>query len=104
MPAEQTPLLQSDGAPHLPMVGHLLAHEPPQSTSLSVPFFAPSMQVGTAHFIIASQTLLTQSVPTLHLSVSAQAGHLAPPQSASVSSWFCAMSEHVGNAQTPFAS
>jgi hypothetical protein len=48
--AQSFPMAQSAG------------HEPPQSTSVSVPFFAPSMQVGAAH-VLPLQTSLAQSDP-----------------------------------------
>jgi hypothetical protein len=59
---------------------------PPQSVSVSAPFFTPSLHVAGVHvFAVGSQTPLTQSPATRHLSLSAHAEH-EPPQSLSVSS------------------
>jgi len=63
------------------------AHEPPQSTAVSVPFFTVSVQLGVAHRPPA-QTPLAQlppaAVPVPHILPFAQDGQ-APPQSTSVS-------------------
>jgi len=63
------------------------AHDPPQSTAVSLPFFTVSVQVGTAHAPLV-QTPLVQfppaPVPVPHILPLAQAGQ-APPQSTSVS-------------------
>jgi hypothetical protein len=60
---------------------------PPQSTSVSLPFFTPSVQLAAEQvFKVGSQTLSTQSDPTRHVSPSAHGEHVAPPQSTSVSS------------------
>jgi hypothetical protein len=56
-PLRQTrPLPQSSEVPHLPMARHLVAHEPPQSMSVSVPFWTLSVQVGA----------IVQSLPLPH--------------------------------------
>jgi len=58
------------------------SHEPPQSTSVSLPSVAPSLQL--AHLPLL-QLPLMQSLVTLHFSLSAHFPH-EPPQSTSVSS------------------
>jgi hypothetical protein len=45
----------------------------------------PSLEVGAAHFIVASHTPLVQSLPAAQLFPSAHAGAEPPPQSTSVS-------------------
>ncbi len=58
---------------------------PPQSTSLSVPFLTPSLQVGAAQVSSAAQIPSVQSVPSAQLAPSAhRVGH-DPPQSTSLS-------------------
>jgi hypothetical protein len=75
---------------------HFVAHEPPQSTSDSVPFFTLSVQVGAWHLSsvqnnpqlwlaqtpLAQSLAAPQSLPLPHLL------HWAPPQSTSVSPLF----------------
>ena len=61
---------------------------PPQSTSVSVPFFTRSEHdpgEGATH-VPALQTVLEQSAPELQSLPVAQRLHVAPPQSTSVSS------------------
>jgi hypothetical protein len=61
-----TPLTQSEGPPQprlVPQRTHAVV--PPQSTSVSPPFFAPSLQAGIAH-VAALQTALRQSPPDVH--------------------------------------
>ena len=41
---------------------HLVAHEPPHSMSVSVPFLVVSLHTGTAHLLMV-QTRLVQSPP-----------------------------------------
>jgi hypothetical protein len=60
---------------------------PPQSTSVSVPFRAPSLQVG-AWQTLPEQTEVTQSVPARQCLVTAHRPHAPPPQSMSVSAPF----------------
>ena len=64
LPAVHTPLKQSAGAPQ-PSPRSQPAHEPPQSTSLSLPFFTPSPQLAAAQ-APASHTLLAQSALARH--------------------------------------
>jgi hypothetical protein len=60
---------------------------PPQSRSVSVPFFTPSVQLGGEQVLaVASQILSRQSVPVVHFKPSAQPRQVGPPQSTSVSS------------------
>jgi hypothetical protein len=93
----QTPLAQSLATPHAPLVpqrGQLVA--PPQSTSLSPPFFTVSTQVGALQ-APEVQTPLVQSVATLQVLFAAQRGQVvAPPQSTSLSPPFLAASVHEG--------
>jgi hypothetical protein len=105
----QTPLKQSratrqrlPSAHGLQMCAMLV---PPQSTSVSVEFWIPSLQVGASatHVMLAwSQLPFTQSVEAVQVWPSAHLGHIVePPQSTPVSPPFLAPSLHVGNAQTP---
>ena len=69
-------------------VGQALHLLPPQSVSLSSPFFLPSLQLGATQ-TPAVQMPLVQSLFTAHFLPFAQALHL-PPQSTSVSlPFFC---------------
>jgi hypothetical protein len=60
---------------------------PPQSTSVSVPFFTPSVQAGNAQ-IEFLHTPLEQSEPIAQPAPSTHTAHVPPPQSTSVSSPF----------------
>ena len=62
---KQVLLAQSASTLQTLVTAHLVAHEPPQSTSVSVPFLTTSVQVGTAH-LLAVQTPLVQSAATPH--------------------------------------
>jgi len=70
-------------------------HEPPQSVSVSEPFFTPSPQPGVAHAPL-EQSADVQSPPVRHDLPLAHAGHVPPPQLTSVSAPFLALSVHVG--------
>ncbi len=71
------------------------AHDvPPQSVSVSAPFFTPSEQPGAEHSSPA-HTADAQSVPVMHESPWLHGGQL-PPQSKSVSSPFLTPSEQLG--------
>ncbi|KYG03235.1 hypothetical protein BE21_52740 [Sorangium cellulosum] len=76
---------------------------PPQSLSVSQPFFTPSEQAGATQ-TDASQLQLSQSSSTLHEPASAleQPAHTPPPQSSPVSSPFTSRSTQ--NLQCPFPS
>jgi hypothetical protein len=92
----QTPLMQSAGAKHVFVLAHLGHVLPPQSASVSVPFFAPSRQVGVWHTLgVPVQTPLVQSPPTRQVLASAHLGQVPPPQSLSVSALFFTASMHV---------
>jgi hypothetical protein len=70
---------------------------PPQSMSVSAPFFTPSEQVAGVQVLAEpSHTPLKQSEPTMHAFPSAQARQSPPPQSTSVSWPFTMLSEQVG--------
>jgi hypothetical protein len=69
------------------------AQVPPQSTSVSVPFFTVSAQVAAWHRL-AVHTPLPQSAASAQALVAAQ-GPQVPPQSASVSVPFLTVSAHV---------
>jgi len=79
-PALHTPLWQSAPAPQ-PWPGAQSGQAPPQSTSTSLPFFTPSVQLGAAQRPFPPQTALAQSALVLHVDPSAQPGHSPPPQS-----------------------
>jgi len=86
--APQTAETQSPLVPHpLPSAQRLAgAQGPPQSASVSEPFFTASPQVEEAQIEVpAGQTAFTQSVPSLQLLPSSQWGQVAPPQSTAVS-------------------
>jgi hypothetical protein len=90
----QTPLWQS-----LPMLqafksAHLVPHEPPQSTSVSVPFFTLSLQLPVVQRLLV-QTPLTQSLPAVQAKPPAQRVQLdEPPQSTADSPPFLTLSLH----------
>jgi hypothetical protein len=100
----QLALLQSLLATHILPLGQVMgAQVAPQSTSDSLPFLMPSVQVGVVQrCVVALQySGLEQSLLARHIPPEAHRGHmLAPPQSLSVSTPFLIMSEHDGAAQT----
>jgi hypothetical protein len=71
---------------------------PPQSTSVSAPSCAPSLQVVPMQTPLVQAPVL-QSVPTRQCWGGTQAAHLPPPQSMSVSAPFCTPSAQVGSWQ-----
>jgi hypothetical protein len=73
-----------------------MAHEAPQSTPISAPFFTPSLQLGGAHCPITHEPL-AQSWASPQPRPSAQSAHTAPPQSTSLSAPFFSPSEQVGS-------
>lgn len=84
---EHTPLLQSVGWSHFLPSAHALQFAPPQSTSVSFPFWTRSVHTGALqvrncvlHFLLAQSELPAQFSPV------SQPGHVLPPQSLSVSS------------------
>src|SRR5262245_17562176 len=79
----QTPLWQSPAPLQRWSAAHLV-HDPPQSTSLSVPFLSASSHAAAWH-TCPEQSVLAQSVPSEHALPSAQSGQSGPPQSTSVS-------------------
>jgi hypothetical protein len=96
---EQLPLAQSSPftqARPPPQEGHAA---PPQSTSVSAPFFTASEHVG-AWQVPPEQTPLTQSVGTEHAFRIAQSKH-DPPQSTSDSVPFLTLSLHAASWQMP---
>jgi hypothetical protein len=81
----QCALAQSAFAAHDFVFAHFVAHVPPQSVSVSVPFLIESLHAGATHFFeTLSQFLLAQSAASAQPFVSAHAEHV-PPQSMSVS-------------------
>src|SRR3954470_17534559 len=81
----QEPLAQSEPMRQRSPNAHNLPapQEPPQSTSDSAPFWAPSAQVATAQ-TWSKQTFSLQSLPTKQAFVTAQGGQPEfPPQSMS---------------------
>jgi hypothetical protein len=84
-PAVHTPLWQSPAPEQVCPVVHLAQPPPPQSVSLSVPFFTPSEHVGVWQTLgVPPQTPLRQSPLMVQLFPLAQLPQL-PPQSMSVS-------------------
>ena len=84
--------------------GALVGAPPPQSTSVSEPFFTPSVALGAEQRPLV-QTSLVQSVFTTHFKPVPQASALVgapPPQSTSVSVPFCTESEDVGALHVSF--
>jgi hypothetical protein len=92
----QTPLWQSAPTLHTLPAAHAL-QLPPQSTSVSVPFFTVSVHVAAWHLSGEPEhTPLWQSDGTRHVLAFAHLPQLEPPQSMSVSVPFLTLSEHVG--------
>jgi hypothetical protein len=91
----QTPLVQSLPVAQVLVSAHLGHAAPPQSTSVSVPFFTTSLHVGALH-VPPVHTPFTQSLPVAQVLVSAHLPHVPPPQSMSVSAPFFTRSLHVG--------
>src|SRR5262249_26805848 len=80
---------------------------PPQSTSVSSPFFTVSSHAGTWQTMLV-HTPLWQSGAATHIRPSLHGPQSGPPQSTSVSLAFCTPSTQVGSAhlfswQTPLA-
>src|SRR6476469_3784351 len=75
---------------------------PPQSTSVSAPFFTPSVFVGAWH-TLSVHTPLAQSAAAAHFFESSHFLQVAPPQSTSVSSWFAVLSSHFAGWHVPAA-
>jgi len=92
-PDEQMPDAQSLSPLHDWLVMQS-GHDPPQSTSLSSPFFMPSPQPANTQTPPAHSPD-AQSLGTVHIEPSLQAGHTPPPQSISLSLPFFTPSEHV---------
>jgi hypothetical protein len=88
----QTPLWQSAPTLHAFKSAHFVPHEPPQSTSVSVPFFTLSLQLPAVH-MLPLQTPLKQSLPAVHDRPPAQRVQLdVPPQSTADSPPFLTVS------------
>jgi hypothetical protein len=87
-------------APHICPSTHAVQMPPPQSTSVSSPFFTASAQLGAAQ-TPAVHTLLWQSAAPAHSLPVPQSAGQVPPQSTSVSIPFFTMSLQVGAAQRP---
>ena len=104
-PPSQFALAQSEATRQCRFSAHLMqSPAPPQSTSVSVPFFSPSVQVGAGLQRPSAQRPELQSVSSRHARSRSQCGHSGPPQSRSVSRPFTLPSEQVGAAaQVPFA-
>jgi hypothetical protein len=82
-PAPQKLLLQSLAAAQVRPVSHGLHFGPPQSMSVSLPFFRWSVHEAGAHLLL-TQTPLPQSLPNVQGFPSLHAEH-GPPQSTAVS-------------------
>jgi hypothetical protein len=99
----QLVLVQSAPTKHILALAQVLAgaQEPPQSTSVSLPFFKRSVQEGAVHTCVAAgQMPLVQSAATKQVRPVAHVGH-DPPQFRSVSVPFLTASVHEGGAQNP---
>ena len=92
----QTRLWQSVETAHVLFAMQAPHAPPPQSTSVSVPFFTRSAQPAFWQTLVV-QTPFKQSVPAPHTLPAAHRRHVVgPPQSASVSPPFFTVSEHDG--------
>src|SRR6185437_17093678 len=96
IPDTQEALLQSVPAMHPLPTLHVLPRAsqfaPPQSTSVSLPSFTPSMHETQVPGPLPKQMLFTQSPFTLQCFWSGHLAQLGPPQSTSVSPPFCTVS------------
>jgi hypothetical protein len=90
-----TPLWQSVGCVQALLGAHAGQVGPPQSVSVSLPFFTPSKQL-EGWQTEPVQTLLWQSLGSAQVLLSAQAGQVEPPQSVSVSLPFFTTSVQLG--------
>jgi hypothetical protein len=91
-PSTHSPVAQSLVFAQWPPNAQVGQVPPPQSTSDSEPFFAPSLQLERAQ-TLAVQTSVVQSVATAQAAPTAQPPH-EPPQSTSVSVPFFSPSVH----------
>ena len=91
MALAQPPLLQSAPAEQVWPFRHPEHRLPPQSTSLSAPFFTLSVQLAAWH-LLPKQIALWQSLACAQARGAAHLGHMGPPQSTSVSRAFFAVS------------
>jgi hypothetical protein len=99
-----TPLAQSLATRHARPVAHVLpsaSHTaPPQSLSVSLPSFTPSLHETQVPGLLPEQRLFAQSALAAQCRASAHGGHTPPPQSLSVSLPFFTRSAHVGGWQS----
>ena len=95
---EQTRLWQSDATLHDLVAAQGPHVPPPQSTSVSVPFFARSVQATVWH-VPLGQKPEVQSAPLPHFLPTAHLVPQVPPQSTSVSPPFCTPSGQIGGLQ-----
>ena len=97
----QTPFWQSAPAEQLLPAAHRpQVVEPPQSLSVSPPFFALSEQVAAWQMLVV-HTALSQSLAPVQAAPLAQGGQAGPPQSTSDSPWFKTLSVQLGARQVP---
>jgi hypothetical protein len=98
LPPEQIPLPQSLAELQPRPTPQLAPQDPPQSVSLSLPFWIPSEQVGPEGVwqVPPEQRPLAQSLPELQPCPLPQLAPQEPPQSTAVSLPFLIPSEHVG--------
>src|SRR5437762_2933128 len=98
MPARQTDVVQSPLTVQALPGAHLAVQEPPQSTSVSVPFLTTSVQVATWQVTLHTPLAQSDGAPQLLL-----VPHLVlqvPPQSTSLSVPFFTPSAQLGALQT----
>ncbi len=80
--SSQTSETQSSASPQPSSVSHVEPHSPPQSSSVSEPFWVPSVHEGGWQTSIR-QTVEVQSVVSRHESPSSHGPQVSPPQSTS---------------------
>jgi hypothetical protein len=100
-PATQFLLAQSDPSAHRWNAAHGAQLAPPQSTSVSVPFCAPSVQPGDWQTLVCEQNPVVQSPFTVHGPPTLQPEHEVPPQSTPVSEPFFTPSVQLAWAHEP---
>jgi hypothetical protein len=100
IPLAQCDDMQSSSVRHLALRAHG-SQLPPQSMSVSLPFFVRSPHVEARH-VPSVHAPSVQSEPTWQRMPTAHGGHVAPPQSMSVSVESCTPLVHDAVAQTLF--
>ena len=81
----QYAVAQSAPTLHPTPYGHFVAHEPPQSSDVSLPLSRPSSHVDATHLPPTEQTPDAQSATLSHAEPTAQVARHVPPQSTLIS-------------------